>query len=659
MGQDLAVTITEIKRTGLHKLSIVVPGREPHVVHVDLRNMVATAAAAQNARVVLDLHPSDFEHVMTTIMETKAALPPIEEKAKRKQPAVDPSLDGPEIEVHGDGFDAVTAGIDALVERYSDTLFVRSGRIVHVVAEPAVSAAVPALSIRPLTTEALAEHLWRAARWRKYSAKSKGLVPIEPPHRLVRMIEQRDEWPLPRLDAVAHTPVLRPDGTLADRDGYDPSTATLIRLLGAEFPAIDAKATLDDARAALEYLVEHTVRDLPFVCLDDRAALLSAILVLVARSAIVGPIPAIVVRAATPGTGKTLGAKLPALIATGRPPSVLSLRGTDEEQNKQILALALAGDACAFFDNASGSVGSPVLAGAITSTGWRDRILGQTQMVEAPWKALIVLTGNGLTLRGDLGRRTLIVDLDAEMERPEAREGFRWSPLEDHVLAVRPQLVSAALTILVAHAAAGRPSHGRPRLGSFERWDDVVRSALLWVGAGDPVGTMARTRESGDEELTAIRELFGVWWSLFADQGQTVATIIAKVRAAPDSALSAAVSLHDRKGKTGAPDNRSLGAGFRRIAGRITAIEDDAGNPLSLRLREVGKSHGAGIWRLETVGEIGGIGELSTFPHAGMSDDIPIRQGGSDHPISHISPDEGPDPDDEDIARWSAEEDLP
>ena len=68
----------------------------------------------------------------------------------------------------------------------------------------------------------------------------------------------------------------------------------------------------------------------------------------------------------------------------------------------------------------------------------------------------------------------MLSDLAPSVERPEDRGGYRHPELCAYLLAKRPTLVAAALTIVRAHVAAGRPSHGLPILGGFGEWDKWV-----------------------------------------------------------------------------------------------------------------------------------------------------------------------------------------
>jgi hypothetical protein len=79
------------------------------------------------------------------------------------------------------------------------------------------------------------------------------------------------------------------------------------------------------------------------------------------------------------------------------------------------------------------------------------------------------------------------IDLDPKVEHPEDRK-FKRADLIGYVQENRPRLVAAALTVLRAFVVAGWPAHGQPPKGSFEAWDQLVRSAIIWAGGADPLG---------------------------------------------------------------------------------------------------------------------------------------------------------------------------
>ena len=158
-------------------------------------------------------------------------------------------------------------------------------------------------------------------------------------------------------------------------------------------------------------------------------------------------------------------------------------------------------------DNVQLPLGSAFLCSSLTQATVSPRILGKSESVLVPNRFLITATGNNIVLAGDLNRRSLLCRLDPRCERPELRE-FDFEPVR-RAMELRPQLVTAALTILRAFKLCGKPS-GRPALGSFEQWSALIRDAMFWVGIEDPTGTIETIRAS-DPELRALTSVMTEW----------------------------------------------------------------------------------------------------------------------------------------------------
>jgi len=133
----------------------------------------------------------------------------------------------------------------------------------------------------------------------------------------------------------------------------------------------------------------------------------------------------------------------------------------------------------------------------------RIRPLGASDIIEIENAVTLFATGNQMRVRGDMVRRTLISDLDANRERPELR-AFTANPVA-MVLANRGHYVSACLMIVRAYIVAGKPERLTP-IASFGDWSDLVRSALVWLGCDDPALSMEAAR-ADDPELAQLREL--------------------------------------------------------------------------------------------------------------------------------------------------------
>ena len=255
-------------------------------------------------------------------------------------------------------------------------------------------------------------------------------------------------------------------------------------------------------------------------------------------------------------------------------------------------------------DNVDRALGSQSLASAITAPDWEDRLLGVSARVRAPLRAVWIATGNGLTFRGDLGRRVIPIDLDAQDEHPEDRTKFQHPELVSWTQEHRPQLVADALTLLRAYHIAGRPKHGKPRKGSFEAWDDLVRGACVWVGLGDPHGGAERVRREDDGDLAALGAALEAWQETFGTTPKTAAEAVAEAtrRAEKDSALRDALLGLTDKDKL---DARALGYGLKRVRGRILG---------RLRFTQAGETRrGTHRWTIAEsgAGDAGDAGDVS------------------------------------------------
>lgn len=365
------------------------------------------------------------------------------------------------------------------------------------------------LRIVEMQEMALVEMLTRHADWERYDGRSETWVRIDAPNKVAKTYLQRiGRWHLRVLTGLIDAPTLRADGSLLDSAGYDPATGLLYDPRGNHFPPVPRQPDKAAAHAALA-IFDDLLRDYPFVDAASRSVALSVILTAcIRRSLRTAPLHAFTAPVA--GSGKSTLVDLASLIATGREASVISQGKTEEELEKRLGALLLAGDLIIAIDNCEHPVSSEFLCSMLTQAKVRPRILGRSEVPELPANALVTATGNNLTLVGDLTRRAIICNLDPKVERPELRV-FDSNPLTT-VRENRGRYLIAALTILHAYNVAGRPDQP-PALGSFEEWSGWVRGALLWVGQADPVTTMEDLRAQ-DPKLEAHGAVLAQWFAV-------------------------------------------------------------------------------------------------------------------------------------------------
>lgn len=360
-----------------------------------------------------------------------------------------------------------------------------------------------AIVVETIGESALMETLTREARFEKYSGTAKDWISTDCPPEVARMALARRGygWNIPPLRAIVHAPCLREDGSVISEPGYDERTSLLF-LSQRLWPSIPENSSRADARAALAVLNEP-ISDMPFVGDADRAGAYALMITAVLRP-MLSAAPMFAVTAPAAGTGKSLLVDVASVLATGHPAAVITPTRDEIELEKRLGAAALAGDSVISIDNISHPLASDQLCQLLTQPEIQVRVLGKSENVRIPSTALICATGNNLSIVGDLVRRTILIRMDARVERPDERDGFRFNPV-DRALVRRVELVIAALTIVRAYRLAGTPDRASP-MGSFEDWSDHVRSALIWIGAGDARGNIDNMRAE-DPERALLSEI--------------------------------------------------------------------------------------------------------------------------------------------------------
>ena len=130
----------------------------------------------------------------------------------------------------------------------------------------------------------------------------------------------------------------------------------------------------------------------------------------------------------------------------------------------------------------------------ITAGEVEDRLLGVSQTVVLPVRCTLAATANNPTLSDEMARRTARIRLDAGVEFPENRKGFRHTDLLAWARANRGDLIWASLTLARAWICAGRPTDGVAPLGGFESWSRVMGGILEVAGIEGFLGNVAELR---------------------------------------------------------------------------------------------------------------------------------------------------------------------
>ena len=341
-----------------------------------------------------------------------------------------------------------------------------------------------------------------------------------PPTRLAQNIMSRGNWPFPRIQGVTPYPIIRSDGSISTIPGYDARTEYYFD--GNVEVEVPKEPTQQDAKDAAKYLWDEVFGDFPFAEEASRTHALVGLLSILIRPILKGLTPLILVNKPSAGTGASLYMDLITMIASGMPCPMSTPPGKEEEYRKSITARLLKGESMICYDNVEADFRSPSLSSALTTSIWSDRMLGLSQEVQLIQHVSWFATGNGVTLGGDLPRRSILNDMDAAIPRPAERVGFRHPNIKSWVIDHRGELLGKALTIIRAWILAGRPAghlSGKVGMGSFEEWFEMIDGITTFVGSTHFYENREKLYSYVNEESENISRLLNEAYPYFTDDG--------------------------------------------------------------------------------------------------------------------------------------------
>ena len=429
------------------------------------------------------------------------------------------------------------------------------------------------------------EVIWKPTDWKSKYAKG--------------IISAKDSWDmLPELIGIATAPIMDPNtGRIIDADGFDEQTGLLMVLNDVSmWPGIPDEPTIEDLEDAVK-IFWKAFWDFPFDGPVSRGVWLNALLTTCVRP-LLPTAPGYCVDAPTAGSGKTLLAKCACEIADDMP-ALMPDSGDNNEIRKALLSLLRENRRVIVLDNVVATFDSPALCAMLTAEYYSDRILGVSQTSRPPTRTLFMMTGNNVTLRGDICRRVLTCRIDTKTAEPWKRS-FELDPVM-HCRDNRLPMIAAALTIIRAGMQKG-PSMP-DRTASFELWSDTVRRAVCHVrdvveclGVSDPVEAIDGAYKS-DPETQKLSALCAAWWAKFEDMPKKVSEVIKEGSEYPE--LNA--SLDEIAGERGKVNTRRLGRWIKKNRGKIVTFKNDKNEKKTVRFLNAGQSGGTIKWALKAI----------------------------------------------------------
>ena len=159
-------------------------------------------------------------------------------------------------------------------------IFQRAGEVVRATSLPeprrggGLQRPSGSVQLEPLGGVALTEVFDRLVEWRRISESGDERVVDCPARIATAYLSRAGSWRLPALAGIISAPIMREDGTVLSRPGYDAATGLFFTSDG-DWPAIPDLPTRADAEAALETL-RAPFSEFPFVAEEDRAVHVAA-----------------------------------------------------------------------------------------------------------------------------------------------------------------------------------------------------------------------------------------------------------------------------------------------------------------------------------------------------------------------------------------------
>lgn len=400
------------------------------------------------------------------------------------------------------------------------------------------------------------------------------------------------------LRGITYTPMVRADGSILGRPGYDPATGYLfLPGAGVDVAAVPETPTLADTMRATALLDEMTA-GFPWESDDDRANYFGLLLTPLLRLVAPPSYKMFGIGAHQPGSGKTLLADVARIIHGG----VLRSEMPDKEYEiKQMTTALLVGTSApvVHIDNVTGVIRSSTLAGLLTADGdIQERELGQnTGMLTYTNDRVWVITGNNLSLGGDLVRRTIIITIDPNMANPEERQ-FAIADLKAWAHEHRNELLWALLVLIRHWVAGGRALEERKQSDSFAAWEAAVGGILASAGIAGRFDAQSGKKAAAGGDDDGLAQVLERIWEVHQGQDWTVSRALTPRDGefVLESMDWLPASVLDKLSRSAAAGKKAMGYWLRNRLGRWVTGSD--GRAYVIRRRDE-LLDGSARWHIE------------------------------------------------------------
>lgn len=206
--------------------------------------------------------------------------------------------------------------------------------------------------INPLDIDSLTTLALKFASWEKLDSRTKAYIPANPPKPVIgNLASSKGFWSFPPLEGLVTCPIIRFDGTVLDKSGYDEETGLYAVFSQEQFKGLSENPDYSMAEESHGILLD-ALSEFPFRTEIDRAVALAAILTTAIRQSIPHA-PLFAFSAPCPGTGKTALANLISIIATGMEAPAFNYTPDPDEMKKALFSILSTGTPVLLIDNTS------------------------------------------------------------------------------------------------------------------------------------------------------------------------------------------------------------------------------------------------------------------------------------------------------------------
>ncbi|MFF6858493.1 bifunctional DNA primase/polymerase [Streptomyces bacillaris] len=314
----------------------------------------------------------------------------------------------------------------------------------------------------------------------------------QPRQEVLRVVLGNRSWPgVPPLRGITRVPILRIDGTVLNKAGYDADSGMYFDPM-CEFDQVPGRPTRAEVDHAFDFVHNQVLGGFPYASQADRANAFAYATHAVGRRFLEGasdggvqPTPGANITAGSQGTGKSYLANIVRWTSGG---TMTDYRPDETELSKTVISsLYNKSGAVVILDNVPDGymVKNTTLANFLTSGTPDARLLGQTKNIRMINDVFWVLTGNGTRLSDDNRRRFFDIKLDAKMANPAMRDHFVLGDLESFFKRNRKnraKFIWCCLVLWRAWVVAGADEATPPMRGSYGWWSRPTAGFLEFLG---------------------------------------------------------------------------------------------------------------------------------------------------------------------------------